>query len=292
MLAVTSFLRSRGTRADVFCFGALGRAAQAWRWAGSRLPWLRLPCWLALLGGTACEGKYDLEPTFCDDWCRATSVCGGQPANCVSNCELTRATDACAKRQQDLLECYQEADKEDFLCLPIGEQRRTRVRAGVCQSDRDALFECEAPGIGLCLAACRNAQTELLGSTTESDVVLQNPDGVARQQSDGGVVNCPTLDDPCEAQCWSLFAFTSAGLAAAGVNPESSSVSELPPGASAAIAECAQQALLSCYPVADAGEPPSLLESIQQCVVQQGLGGPRPDRPTDAGGEQSYGDRD
>lgn len=268
MLAVTSFLRFWGNGADVLRASALGRARTR--------PWVQrwLPR-LALVAVAACEGKYELEPTFCDDWCRATSVCGGQPANCVSNCELTRATDACAKRQQDLLECYQGAGEDAFLCLPVGEQRRTRVRAGTCQGDRDALFECEAPGIGLCLAACRDAQTELLGSTTES-VVLQNPDGVAREQPDGGVVNCPTLDDPCESQCWSLFAFTSAGLAAAGVNPEASSASELPAGATAAIAECAQQALLSCYPLADAGEPPSLLESIQQCVAEQGRSGPRP----------------
>lgn len=272
MLAVTSFLRFWGTRVDVLLPGGHARRVG---WGG---------CVLYSLGALACEGEYDLAPTFCDDWCKATSVCGAQPANCVSNCELTRATDDCAKRQQDLLSCYQEADKDDFLCLPAGNQRRTRVRAGVCQGDRDALFECEAPGIGLCLTACRDAQSELLGSTTESDVVLQNADGVAREQPDGGVVNCPTLDDPCEAQCWSLFAFTSAGLAAAGVNPEAPSASDLPAGATAAIAECAQEALLSCYPVADAGAPPSLLESIQQCVVRQGLGGPRPGQgPSDAG---------
>jgi hypothetical protein len=214
---------------------------------------------VALVSGlSSCRGDYDLAPTFCDDWCRATSRCGDPPSSCVSDCELSRASEACSDRQRELLECYEAADPGDFACVEQGFAEQTRVRGQTCQTERDSLFECEAPGIGVCLTACRQAQQELLSTTEPSRVDLfRSPNTV--QFPDGGVMDCPVLDAPCEAQCWTLLLFASSALEGVGTP-------------SAALFECAQEALLSCYPAApaaDSSRPPTLTVGLTGCLAAE-----------------------
>src|SRR5690606_34249580 len=74
-----------------------------------------------------------------------------------------------------------------------------------CQTERDQLFECEAPGIGsTCLTPCRVIQSQL------------NQAGDNPREVEAGA-SCPLLTDSCEAWCWTLFSFSSDELAALGV---------------------------------------------------------------------------
>jgi hypothetical protein len=199
---------------------------------------------IALLG-LSCEDDYPLAPTFCDDWCRVTlrSGCDEQPGNCVRDCELTKASDDCSARQRRLLECYADASPTSFVCTGGDFQQEIRVDPAVCQAERDALYECEAPGIGTCLSMCRITQAEQLESTYDSATGLVDFQKLA---TDAGVDDaCPAIDQPCEALCFSVLGFSSEALSialddprvgqgdAGGFNPE-------------ATQRCIEGALLSC----------------------------------------------
>lgn len=157
-------------------------------------------CWLVTASLSSCESEYPLEPTFCDDWCRATlrGGCDEEPENCVRACEQTKASEPCFELQRDLLQCYEHAPDEAFLCVD-GFGGDTRVRPETCQGQRDRLFECEAPGIGLCLDACRAIQAQQLSAGIDET----NPEPASDD------VACPTLNVPCESVC---FNFVTAGV--------------------------------------------------------------------------------
>lgn len=159
------------------------------------------------LGSSGCEGGYSAEPTFCDEWCAALrhpSDCAEGPASCVRDCELTKASGDCFARQEQLLTCYEALEPDAFSCAPPGSQSsfgdRQRVEKDACRVERDALFECEAPGFGECLELCRGYQAIL----TEGAV----GEYMAGAPSD----DCPLLTQPCETVCWTAFLFTSDDL--------------------------------------------------------------------------------
>jgi hypothetical protein len=169
----------------------------------------------------------------------------------VSTCELTKASSDCFPLQETLLECYEDATHSALICGGPEFRPETRVKDGVCQAERDALFECEAPGISACLSLCRQTQEEQLANVVEPTAHSGMP--VQAPRLDGGTDNaCPVLDQPCEELCWTVFAFSSAGLLAAGVEPTPSrqGQEQTPPNdtESAGIStECLEQALLGCY---------------------------------------------
>lgn len=203
-----------------------------------------LPRWSLLALGVlsvACATEYPLSATFCDDWCHATLACGESPSNCVSECELTKTSGECFERQEDLLECYSSASSDDFACLERGFQPDTVVVSGACQLERDALFECTAPGIGVCLQLCRQTQRSQL------DQVIDPNTGRLRPLGDEHT--CPLLDQPCEDICWTVFSFTSAGLAAAGVVPDlpDPPTSDAGVDSSSGSLSCLQAVLLGCF---------------------------------------------
>lgn len=219
------------------------------------------------------DDDYPLAPTFCDDWCHTilASDCGEFPRPCVRDCELTKASDDCFLLQEELLECYED-NPDSFVCAPGGFSDETRVADGVCQGERDVLFECEAPGIGSCLQACRGVQQEQLDTIIESPAEMMT----APETMDAGVAStCPVLDQPCEEICWTLFNFTSAGLIQAGVDPRSDAPSLLDAsagllsGAASRQAACVLVALSACFadPMteADAGLPTSIEFFLDSC---------------------------
>lgn len=191
-----------------------------------RRPNLRLVALTTSLGVASggCEGDYSNQPTFCDEWCAALrhpSDCAEGPASCVRDCELTKASDDCFPLQEQLLGCYQNLEPDAFMCAPPGAQSsfgdRQRVDKEACRSERDALFECEAPGFGECLALCRGYQTILTEGALGDDLAIAPAEG------------CPLLVQPCETICWTAFVFTSDDLARLRLptpEPEGASPSE------------------------------------------------------------------
>lgn len=185
------------------------------------------------------DQTYPLEPTFCDDWCRATLVasCDEDPEDCVENCELTKASGDCFTLQAGLLSCYEGADRDAFACAGEGFRSEVRVRPDVCASERDALFECVSPGIGQCLTLCRTAQGEQLANatlTTTGQVVFDPP-----EESAGAAASCPSITQPCEELCWSMFGLQSDGLESLGLGSEAGGLS--------GTFECLQTTLLGCF---------------------------------------------
>jgi hypothetical protein len=74
---------------------------------------------MAMLVG-ACQNDYPLEPTPCDDFCRATqrkSCDDNDPAWCVSNCEDSRIVQldepGCQELWDAALDCYAALPEED-----------------------------------------------------------------------------------------------------------------------------------------------------------------------------------
>lgn len=190
--------------------GFLRRLESVWRASprGSAAGLLALPGFAASVFATGCETKYSAAPTFCDEWCAALrhpSDCSRSPARCVHDCELTKAAGDCFALQEQLLECYQGLEPDAFMCAPPGADSafsdRLRVEKTACRSERDALFECEAPGFGECLGLCRGYQTLL----TQGAVATESGDEPVLGASD----ECPLLTEPCETVCWTAFAFTS-----------------------------------------------------------------------------------
>ena len=141
--------------------------------------------WVSGWGLVACEREYPLEPTFCDRWCHAFSEldCVSSPADCVQECEDTKGPAACEDVRETLLACYEDAPDEKFECIVGGGLANVRVADGACQTERDALYECAAPGIGQCLTTCRIVQTEL-------DPAL--------------LASCAVGGNSCEEICWIL----------------------------------------------------------------------------------------
>lgn len=159
------------------------------------------------VGALGCNDGYSVQPTFCDDWCAALrhpGDCARAPASCVRDCELTKATGDCFTLQQRLLTCYEGLEADAFLCAPPRSQSsfadRQRVEKTACREERDALFECEAPGFGECLDLCRGYQVVLTQGA--------GGDGLGVPASD----DCVLLTQPCESVCWTAFAFTSDDL--------------------------------------------------------------------------------
>lgn len=189
-----------------------------------------------------CTVDYSLEPTFCDDWCHVTLQpdCGEDPEDCVEDCELTKASEDCFSLQAALLHCYEGYEASVFSCASRGNQSESRVQPEVCQSERDALFECRAPGIEQCLNICRVTQQGQLQRVAVEDTELFD----FRQLTvDAGLgVSCPALDQPCEGICWSVFGLQGAGLQAAGVATVAGEDSDLSEALS-----CLQTSLLGCF---------------------------------------------
>lgn len=164
------------------------------------IAWCKLVHWraaLGLLGGVSqgCANEYPIQPTFCDDFCRATlrPQCDNQPEDCVRECELRDVSARCEPDQQALLTCYTEAPDDAFACWGWGSS--VRVRDGVCEAERDAFLVCELPDIESCLDFCRPYQTAL-------DQRLQSQVGAA----DASVSDqCVLLRQSCEGICWNLL---------------------------------------------------------------------------------------
>lgn len=157
--------------------------------------------------GVGCEREYPLEPTFCDHWCHATlrGDCSESATNCVRDCELTKASAPCFPLQEQLLSCYEDAPDDAFVCAGGEFRSENRVQDDVCLEQRDALFECESPGIiTSCLTPCRTLQ----------DLV---PPQEIEQTADAGAA-CPLLTDSCESWCWSLLQFSNEQLEALGID--------------------------------------------------------------------------
>lgn len=188
-----------------------------------------------------CKSSYPLPPTFCDDWCHVTLQpnCGEDPEDCVEGCELTLASSHCFPLQRQLLSCYESADSSAFSCDEPGGESESRVEPGVCQQERDALFECQAPGVGECLQVCRATQDDQIRRVQLSDSNLLDFGLLAVDA--GPKESCPALDRPCEDICWSVFSLEFDGLAAAGVPSEGSSESER-----SSSLRCLQDTLLAC----------------------------------------------
>jgi hypothetical protein len=182
----------------------------------------------ALSLGAGCKDEYPLAPSFCDDWCRATlrSGCDDAPDQCVSECELTKASGECLALQEDLMRCYERADDSAFVCAGRRFNQEPRVLPEVCRSERDTLFECVAPGMETCLDVCRSAQQDQLAQVKDSATGLY--DFRSLRGDAGAGPPCPVLDQPCENICWSLFAFSSVGLEQQGVEqPDAATQSQL-----------------------------------------------------------------
>lgn len=228
---------------------------------------------ITVLGLTSlgCDTNYSLPPTFCDDWCRATlrAGCDDEPEGCVRQCEQTRATQGCFELQLALLECYEIADDEIFTCVEAGFGSETRVRNGACQRERDALFECEAPGIAACLVACRNLQAAQLDA--QEDLA----DAVPETTTDAG---CPNIDVSCESVCWTLQGAQALdGFDGSLVDASASASTLAPTGADAM--SCVIDGVAPCFGAASSLAAPSTVsieDLVRSCLEASSsqVGGP------------------
>lgn len=196
------------------------------------LVWPGFPL-LAGLCAPACD-NYPLEPSLCDDWCRSslTQGCDGDPVDCVTQCEESRAKPQCQPLQRNLLTCYDQTEGALYCAVEYGE---TRVSNAACEKQREEWVACESPGIGACHASCREQQIEIFGESVQSSFlakpmspILEFPNvdlptvdpsiAQAGGISDAGSPSptrgsslpsylCPSLDLPCEEICWALAAF-------------------------------------------------------------------------------------
>ncbi|HEX2734766.1 MAG TPA: hypothetical protein VHM70_24340 [Polyangiaceae bacterium] len=249
-----------------------GRQRLAWRRSLPTTPlvlrWLPALLSISVCG---CEGDYALEPTFCDDWCHATlkPECGQPPATCVRNCEQTKAGPECFAKQQKLLACYQDTGEEGLVCVERGGGLQTRVQSGACQLQRDAMLECELPGMSICLSLCRVAQERLLQRVIASEAMGGTNFAVTLPSDSANSDLCPSLDDSCESQCWSLIGM-SAGLAQiadAPVADAGAAAGGKNEGSSASSLLCIESALLACFEQApdmqsDAGVQDAGIEGV------------------------------
>jgi hypothetical protein len=109
---------------------------------------------LALAVCASCDNGYPLPPTPCDDWCLVLQRAGCEedwPEKCVSGCESElRASRGCEDEWQARYACYQQASDDDFFC---GDEL-SRLRAGICDDEQEALWECSAPLASRCGKVC------------------------------------------------------------------------------------------------------------------------------------------
>jgi hypothetical protein len=95
-------------------------------------------------------------------------------------------------KHQALLSCYKDAGKEVFTC-DLGVQL---VRDGRCQSERDALYECQLPGTKDCMTSCRELQA-----------TFDSPMEPAAQGLSSVVGGCSFMTNSCEDTCWVMVLF-------------------------------------------------------------------------------------
>jgi hypothetical protein len=116
------------------------------------------------------------------------TACDQEPENCVRDCELSRAGEACRGAEGHVLECYASARDEDFVCSGEGFGATNRPKVEVCRDERDALLLCEFPLAAPCIDACRELESEF---------------------ADAGAApgDCPPLGVACETFCIDLAAF-------------------------------------------------------------------------------------
>ena len=156
----------------------------------------------------ACESAYPLEPTFCDDWCRALRKveCAAEPDRCVRNCERGLASADCLPLQEALLACYERARASDFVCAGSGWRSNPRPRPGVCEAERDALVGCEYPEVRLCFDRCR-ASLVALDAGVGGDG--GGPDAGSSDAPDAAAQRCLPENLTCENFCWDLIGLAS-----------------------------------------------------------------------------------
>jgi hypothetical protein len=118
------------------------------------------------------------------------------------------------------------------------------VKPEVCRVERDALFECEAPGIGICLALCRQEQETQVDRAYDSETGLVN---FSRLVVDGGPAPaCPALDQPCEGLCFSVFGYDTDALSVA-LGSGDLTFSDAGPSDPSEVRSCIEDALLGCF---------------------------------------------
>ncbi len=154
---------------------------------------------------SACSNSYPIEPTFCDEFCRVTlrAGCDQEPENCVRECETGKVRKSCQLRHQALLECYQRAPDDAFVCVGSGFGSSIRVRDGVCRSERDELLTCERPEVSECLELCRPLQNDLERAASVQ-LMLPGQSSATSAVGDAGLNACPLLLESCETLCWNL----------------------------------------------------------------------------------------
>lgn len=110
---------------------------------------------------SACDTRYPLPPTLCDDHCNATEradCSADDPAQCVRDCESksgARLGDPCQQASRAVDDCFRRADISAFFC--DGDHSQP---TDICLSERRALSECLLPGSGACFDEClRQDQT-------------------------------------------------------------------------------------------------------------------------------------
>ena len=96
------------------------------------------------MAAPSCDyNSYPLEPTFCDDWCRATLR---------ADCERGFSLDRCESELRALTNCYSQASADGFTCSPVGT---SVAKPQTCEAERDTWLACEAPDVHECVKFCR-----------------------------------------------------------------------------------------------------------------------------------------
>ena len=202
--------------------------------ARASAPWL-LAGGMWLIVAPSCDyNSYPLDPTFCDDWCRATlrADCeDDRPEACVGRCEHGFSFARCSSELRELEGCYKSASDDEFLCSPVGT---SIPRPDTCSEARDAWLACEAPEVRACVEFCRP---------------IYEP-GVEHLKRE-----CPELvpDLTCEDLCWS-----GAGLDELGRE---------------ALMRCYVDVLTRCEPVSRSQSLKDYCEDLIQTGRYDGAGG-------------------
>jgi len=153
--------------------------------------------WVAL-AICGCDSGYPIDPTACDDFCRALQRADCQddaPADCVRDCEARRASPDCDASLTALGECYAESDPSAFTC----DDDRTKV-GPVCHAERRALDECVAPGSGVCFDECVRQSESCHGSLDDCELGCLHPSPRCREASQS--YSACLLGFPVECRDW------------------------------------------------------------------------------------------
>ena len=145
----------------------------------------------------ACESyEYPIDPTFCDDWCRATmrADCeGDQPDVCVRDCNTLDVAKNCRQLEQELLDCYAEKQAADFSCFAEGEEDpKSTPNAGVCEAEKQAFDDCQNADFTDCQDRCAKLVAEAQSAFEEAS---DDPQGWS----------CGSLRTDCECACFSIL---------------------------------------------------------------------------------------